>query len=158
MSQLQTSQITFDYTKQVNDVTDKLKSIQLDTRQFINNPENVNQIKEITEKNRDLYNNVLTSNQQQVATLRNQLAKIEYYLTITPSYVNSKNRETLELIQRAYILSQDIDNLIQKAYVSAIKPRFVGEEKMPTNYWSILVYIVLMIISLTITVIVGLYK
>jgi len=153
-----TNKINVDYTKQINDISDRLKLIRLTTEEFINNPENLNELKTLTEKNRMIYNNVLTSQQEQIATLRNQLAKIEYYVTVTPPFVDAKTRETLELIQLTYILSQDVDNLIQKAYLSPIKPRFVGENKAPTSYQSIIVYFVLMIIALTLSILYGAYK
>ena len=55
-----TNIIKVDYIKQISDIMDNLRSIQLSTRQFINNPENVNNISDLTEKNRQLYNNILT--------------------------------------------------------------------------------------------------
>lgn len=140
--------ITINYIDQLETIELDIKRIKNEIKKFINNPQTVNDIKILTNENKQIYNNVLNSSLDDLTNIENKLKKIDYYLSITPSFVNSKMIQTQELISSNYELLEQTREFINGSKITGDINRFQIFNKKPTNITSIIVVILLIIISL----------
>lgn len=140
--------ITINYIDQLDTIELDIKRIRNEITKFINNPRTVNDIKILTNENKQIYNNVLNSSLDDLTNIENKLKKIDYYLSITPSFVNSKTIQTQELISSNYELLEKTREFINSSKITGNINRFQISDKKSTNITSIIVVLLLIVISL----------